>query len=180
MRVEDRWRAVLVAVVSAALVIGTVSFAYLFRPQSALPETPASFIFFNGPVVTVDPVMAQAEALAVRDERILSVGSDAIVHATRSPGTTVVDLDGRALLPGFIDGHVHLLLHSEGRAGKTLSEAVDVALRYGVTTVSEMVVDEPLLEKLFRAEREGSLRLRVNAYVVYNDGSPDTKGIRSS
>jgi predicted amidohydrolase YtcJ len=67
----------------------------------------ADLILTNGVVYTVDAGRSRHEALAVRDGRIAAVGSAAEVAALRGPRTTVVDLAGRLLLPGFIDAHMH-------------------------------------------------------------------------
>ncbi|MEV6341890.1 amidohydrolase [Actinoplanes sp. NPDC051851] len=65
----------------------------------------ADLIFTGGPVLTVDPARSRATALAVRDGRILAVGHD--LSELRGPKTEVVDLRGRALIPGFQDAHIH-------------------------------------------------------------------------
>jgi predicted amidohydrolase YtcJ len=55
----------------------------------------------------VDPAVPEAQAVAVRGDRIVHVGSSADALALRGPRTQVIDLAGRLLLPGFIDGHTH-------------------------------------------------------------------------
>ncbi|WP_328472207.1 amidohydrolase [Actinoplanes sp. NBC_00393] len=65
----------------------------------------ADLIFTNGPVLTLDAARTRATALAVRDGRILAVGHD--LGELRGPKTEVIDLQGRLLLPGFQDAHVH-------------------------------------------------------------------------
>lgn len=76
---------------------------------SAVAQTaePADLIFHGGKVWTVDDAKSQAEAVALRDNRIVRVGSDQEVLALRGPATRVVDLAGKLVLPGFIDGHTH-------------------------------------------------------------------------
>lgn len=69
----------------------------------------ADKIFRNGDIVTVAESMPNAEALAVKDGRILAVGSEADVSAHAGPSTEVVDLQGRTLVPGFVDGHSHFM-----------------------------------------------------------------------
>ncbi|MEV5903712.1 amidohydrolase [Streptomyces sp. NPDC052127] len=73
--------------------------------QSQVPG-PAELVFTGGPVHTVDPARSRATAVAVRGGRITAVGHDE-VHALIGPGTEVVDLAGKLLLPGFQDAHVH-------------------------------------------------------------------------
>jgi predicted amidohydrolase YtcJ len=67
----------------------------------------ADLIFVNGAVYTVDAARSWAQAVAVRDGRIASVGTDADVRELVGPRTEVVDLGGRMLVPGFQDAHVH-------------------------------------------------------------------------
>ncbi len=67
----------------------------------------ADLIFVNGAVYTVDAARSWASAVAVRGERIVYVGDDVGARALVGPGTRVVDLDGKMLLPGFQDSHVH-------------------------------------------------------------------------
>ena len=71
------------------------------------PEGPADLVLTGGHVHTVDAEQPRAEAVAVRGERIVAVGSAADVRALMGPRTRVVDLAGRLLLPGFQDAHVH-------------------------------------------------------------------------
>src|ERR687888_1634883 len=64
-------------------------------------------LILRGDVFTVDPRRSWAEALAVRDGRILAVGSANEVDALAGAGTQTVDLPGQLILPGFQDSHVH-------------------------------------------------------------------------
>src|SRR4029077_7989485 len=74
----------------------------------------ADLIFTGGRVHTVNPSNDVVPALAVGGGRILAAGGDAEVRALAGPGARVVELRGRALLPGFVDSHCHLA--SLGRA----------------------------------------------------------------
>ncbi len=65
-------------------------------------------IYTNGTILTINDNMPQAEALAVEDGKIVAVGSrDEIV--SQNPGAEIVDLQGRTLVPGFVDGHSHFM-----------------------------------------------------------------------
>jgi len=78
-------------------------------PAARADEAPrADTIFHRGDIVTMDDRQPSVEALAVKDGRILAVGSASGVLATRGPHTRMVDLAGRTLLPGFIDAHGHV------------------------------------------------------------------------
>jgi predicted amidohydrolase YtcJ len=69
----------------------------------------ADRIFVGGRVWTGEPSRPLAEALAVRGASLLAVGSSGEVRAHAAKGTEVVDLRGRFVAPGFIDGHLHLI-----------------------------------------------------------------------
>ena len=72
-----------------------------------MPGDVADLVFTGGVVHTVDAKNAIAQALAVSDGRILALGSDVDVLLTAGPSTERVELGGRALLPGMIEGHGH-------------------------------------------------------------------------
>ncbi len=72
----------------------------------------ATLILHNARVITMDPRRPRAQAVAVRGERILAVGSDADVRSWAGPEAEVIDCGGRALLPGFIDAHCHVLAYA--------------------------------------------------------------------
>ena len=67
----------------------------------------ANLALVNGRVYTMDAARRWASAVAVSQGRIVGVGTDADVRELIGPGTDVVDLGGRMLLPGFQDAHVH-------------------------------------------------------------------------
>ena len=69
----------------------------------------ADLILTNGAIVTVDSAFSVAEALAVKHGRIVAVGSAADVDAWRGATTRVMDLDGRTVIPGLQDSHIHFV-----------------------------------------------------------------------
>jgi predicted amidohydrolase YtcJ len=76
--------------------------------QKSLPRAaPADLVFRHAFVYTVDAARSWASAVAIRDQRIVYVGTDNLPAGLVGPKTEVVDLDGRMVLPGFQDGHVH-------------------------------------------------------------------------
>ena len=80
----------------------------LIGQGSARADAPAAErIFRGGPIVTVNAAQPSAAAVAVAGGRIVAVGDEAEVMRLRAPTTEVVDLAGRTLVPGFIDGHSH-------------------------------------------------------------------------
>ena len=78
--------------------------------RSPDPAATADTLYVGGDIVTVNDAQPAAEALAVKDGRILAVGSRAeLEKAHKGETTRVVDLAGKALLPGFIDPHSHYI-----------------------------------------------------------------------
>jgi hypothetical protein len=67
----------------------------------------ADLAFVNGPVYTIDQARSQARAVAVTAGRISAVGDDDEIRQHVGPHTEVIDLNGRLLLPGFQDSHIH-------------------------------------------------------------------------
>lgn len=67
-------------------------------------------IITNARVLTMDPDRPRAEAVACAGGRILAVGKSADMDALSGPDTVVIDADGRTLLPGFVESHLHLVL----------------------------------------------------------------------
>lgn len=95
---------VALVVVLALLLTAGVGYAVLMRDYARAGET----LYYNGVVVTMDPDRPQAQAVLVRDGRIAAVGSDEELRSQAGEGAALVDLDGRALVPGFIDAHTHV------------------------------------------------------------------------
>jgi predicted amidohydrolase YtcJ len=92
----------------------------------AAPAPPADLVLLSGRVYTVEADRPWAQAVAVRGDRIVRVGGDDEIRRLAGPATKVIDLKGRLLLPGLIDGHTHFL---DGSIGLT---QVDLT---GVTTL---------------------------------------------
>jgi predicted amidohydrolase YtcJ len=67
----------------------------------------ADLILHNGKIVTVDKKFSIQQALAIKGNRIIQVGSNEDVLKTKGASTKVVDLEGKTVLPGLIDSHVH-------------------------------------------------------------------------
>ncbi len=70
---------------------------------------PPDLILSNGKIVTVDDRFSIAQAIAIRGDRIVAVGSDAEIGRLAAAGTRRIDLGGRTVIPGLIDNHIHLL-----------------------------------------------------------------------
>jgi predicted amidohydrolase YtcJ len=112
---------ILVAVLASALL-----------PAAPPPSkaTPADRVYRNGVLFTADVRNDLAEALAIRDGRIVYVGTNQGAAAFVGAATTVVDLKGRFLMPGLVDGHMHPL-----EAGAQLLKC---SLHYESLTVAQL------------------------------------------
>ena len=88
-------------------------FAVLLCTQSALVSAAADTIFLGGPIVTVNANNEEVDALAVKDGKIVALGQQADIKKNwAGPKTQVIDLNGRTLMPGFVEPHVHIVLTS--------------------------------------------------------------------
>ena len=86
-------------------------------------EEPAELILKNGKIVTMDAARPEATAIATSGDRIVAVGSDAEIERLRGDATRVIDLAGRTAMPGFIDGHAHLVGIGDARIALDLRGA---------------------------------------------------------
>jgi len=83
-----------------------LSIIFLSVVPAAVAQPP-DVVLHNGHIVTVDAEFSTAEAMAVTGEKITAVGSSADIIALKGDATTVIDLEGRTVLPGLIDSHTH-------------------------------------------------------------------------
>jgi predicted amidohydrolase YtcJ len=97
----------------------TCIFVLLLAPLALAQQPAADLIISNGKIVTVDERFTIAQAVAVRGERIVAVGSNQEIARLAGPNTRRIDARGRAVIPGLIDNHMHLL-----RAGITWQQEV--------------------------------------------------------
>jgi hypothetical protein len=81
--------------------------AFIFLVVGTAVGQQADLIFKNGNVLTVDENFSIVEALAVKGDRIIAVGSNTDILKTRNDNTQIIDLEGRMMLPGLIDSHMH-------------------------------------------------------------------------
>jgi len=117
---------------AAACAVGALALAGCNR-KTEVPATPtvdaeqaADTIFAGGDIVTVNDAQPTAEAVAVKDGKILAVGARADIEAAhKGAGTRVVDLAGRTMVPGFVDAHAHIMSFGAQGVGANLLAAPD-------------------------------------------------------
>lgn len=121
-------------------------------------------LFTNGRVRPLDGGIPVAEALAVRGDRILGLGSEAELRALLSPGAETFDLRGGCLLPGFHDSHVHLTQHGLELSQIDLGDTRDVgsALERVAAAAATAPAGSWLLGSGFALQRWGVDDLRAD------------------
>src|SRR5688572_5337479 len=88
-----------------AIFVGCVSL--LAAVPALAADAPPDLIVHNGKILTVDRAFSTVAAMAVQEGKIVAVGKNAEVLATKGASTRVIDLAGATVLPGLIDSHVH-------------------------------------------------------------------------
>ena len=79
--------------------------AFVLPVAAQSPDT----ALINGKIITLDERSTMAEALAVRDGKIVAVGRSADIRNLAGPATRIIDLGGRTVIPGLIDSHMHAI-----------------------------------------------------------------------
>jgi predicted amidohydrolase YtcJ len=83
----------------------------------------STLVLYNGPIYTLTPELPVARAIAIRDGRVLAVGSEGRIQAATGGRAEMINLNGRAVVPGLTDAHVHIvwqgLVQREARLGGT-------------------------------------------------------------
>jgi len=89
--------------------------------QKAQSNPAASYVLLNGSVYTANDNQPWAQAVAVRGDRIVYVGSNQGARPYIGKGTRTINLKGKLLLPGFVESHIHVLMGAATSSGLTLT-----------------------------------------------------------
>jgi predicted amidohydrolase YtcJ len=164
-----------------------VSFSPAFAQESS-----ADLILHNGKVFTADLEQPSAEAVAIRGERILAVGSSDEIKRLANAKTRLLDLQGRTVIPGINDAHFHFMpdpqgsrlqFHSQEPSWSETSEAIKNAVsqtpkgqwifgEIGIRVLSEQEADRFALDRI-APEHPVLLRSYFgHGYVVNSRGMP--------
>jgi predicted amidohydrolase YtcJ len=81
----------------------------LLTAACAQPLEPATLVLRNGKIVTVDEARPEAQAIAIRGDRIAALGTNEEIAAYVGPNTEVIDLAGQTAIPGLIESHGHFM-----------------------------------------------------------------------
>lgn len=124
-------------------------------------------IFYNGSVITMEEELV-GDAIAIRGESIEAVGSSAEILQLQEDSSTLIDLQGLTLMPGFVDAHTHIL-NDHRSNGMSLDEAQSLALKNGITSLATLYVDESFLKEIQSFNEAEYLRVRTSLYLVATD-----------
>ena len=109
-------------IAAIGILLSTAGLGSILHAQQSAPD----LILSNGKIITVDERFSIAQAAAIRGDRIVAVGGNQEIAKLAGPSTRKIDLKGKAVIPGLIDNHMHLL-----RGGTTWQYEVRLD---GVTT----------------------------------------------
>lgn len=86
---------------------------------------PATLVLQNGKIVTVDAALPEAQAIAVRGDRIVAVGTTQAIQQYVGPATQVIDLRGRLAIPGLVESHGHFMGFGQSKMTLDLMDVKD-------------------------------------------------------
>lgn len=100
----------------------------------------STLVLYNGPIYTLDPANPIARAIAIRDGRVLAVGTEGRVQAAAGGRGEVINLRGRAVVPGLTDAHVHIIFQGATHRSVRLGEArgVEEAVALAAARAAEL------------------------------------------
>lgn len=100
-----------------------------------------TLILYNGPIYTLNPEQPRARAVAIRDGRVLAVGSEGKVQAAAGARADAINLHGRAVIPGLTDAHVHITWYGLTQQQVRLGDAA--SLEEGLQRIAARVTTLP-------------------------------------
>lgn len=142
-------------------------------------------IVYNAKIYTMDSQLSRAEAMAVRNTRIVTLGSNSEIRDLAGPKTEILDAKGRAILPGLIDSHTHPNLwggeHWLGAEGEATAKRYnDPELKMGLATGNTQAEILKSLEKVIteRAKELGPGKY-ISVKVFGGNSIPESRKIAS-
>jgi len=158
-------RLFVVVLVILMLVVGSLVYLSSLGFWNSQTNSSPDIIIHNGDILTMEESPAQVEAIAIRNESIIAIGDENDILAMAGPDTQIINLEGKTLLPGFIDSHSHHLGDRNIVNQSTLEEVIESVLSSGWTSISELFVNQDRLDELRSLDQLNDLRIRVNAYL---------------
>ena len=97
-------------------------------PVALMAQDAADTIYVNGNVYTVDPVFSTASAFAIKDGSFIYVGDEAGAREHVGAQTFVVDLDGKTVIPGLHDAHIHIRFGERIRHFREKADRLEIGI----------------------------------------------------
>ena len=96
-----------------------------------------SSILYNGTIYTLDPSLPRAQALGIRDGRVVAIGSEGKVQAAMGGRAELINLRGRSVVPALTDAHVHFVNYALARRTLRMDGVADfdTALEWSATAI---------------------------------------------
>lgn len=135
----------------------------------------SSIILYNASIYTMEDDPFMAEAVMIKGNKIKAIGPNEDILSLAKNNTVLIDLDGHAVFPGFIDPHTHLFNES-GFQNISLDEAQQLALEFGITSIANMYTDPYWIDIFMQYANDGNMRLRLFLYLNYNHSCGDIFG----
>jgi predicted amidohydrolase YtcJ len=130
----------------------------------------SDYIFYNGTILSMEENQPILEAVGVMGDTIIITGNESEVFAFSDSTTEFIDLEGKTLVPGFIDSHSHWI-GDRGMTNTTeLNDVIESLIKYGWTSISELFVNQYRLNELRATDEAGLLKVRVNCYLPLGYG----------
>lgn len=150
---------------------------FLIKCENKIMDEQADLVLINGNVVTMDDSKMYAEAVAIKENKILFVGSNDEIENLIGDSTEVIDLNGKFVIPGFIESHAHLiglgesLINIDLRNAKSWDEIV-TKISYAAKNVKpgEWIIGRGWHQEKFQNVPQPN----VNGYPVHNKLSKAT------
>jgi len=146
----------------------------MFGGGLSVGATP-TLILYGGTVVPMTNEDEVHEAIAIDGDSILAVGSSEEILLLAGGSTKLVNLDGRAVFPGFIDPHTHLF-DGAGQQGMTLAEVQQMAVENGITTAANMHTTTRNIDNYISFAEGGGMRFRYYLYLTHTNSCGEIEG----
>lgn len=104
-----------------------IQLALLFILTACEIENPPDMIIINGKILTVDEQFTIAEALAIKEDKIIAVGSNHDISKLADSHSTIIDAAGRTVIPGIIDAHLHPEMASLSEIEETIPDVHSIS-----------------------------------------------------
>ncbi len=134
------------------------------RPDSQI----ADVIYFNGQIITMEKDNPVAEAIALKADKIMAVGSQSDVLVWQGDRTRMINLNGLTVTPGFIDLHSHRIGDRWHYGDVSAEDMMGKAISQGWTSLHELFVFDERLNELVDIANANAMPMRVSMYLTMN------------